>query len=143
MGAGRTCGDAVRRTRVRVTAPRLGTQQWSNETFGMGEGMKVIHLRPVGRLRGRVVEPTGMALSGVTLQIATIPRTVRGPYVGVVGATSDTQGRFEVPELPEGNLYIRIRPGRDRRTIKVPLEGRRIEGGRETGSSRAPPTIDR
>jgi hypothetical protein len=117
---------------VRVFAPGLGMQQWSARSFGTRDGAKVLNLLPVGPLKGRVVDG-GKAVDGVRLLVATIPETVPGPYVGVAEVTSDARGRFELPELPEGKLIVRIKTtDRPEDDVRVELEGLQIRGGQET-----------
>ncbi len=108
---------------VRIWAPGLGMQQWTSPTFGEGEGTKVVHLLPVARLEGEVVDPDGKPLPLVLLRVITIPESFRGPYVGVVEIASDAQGRFVVPELPVGLLFVRIlATERDQEGLLVPLD---------------------
>jgi len=119
---------------VFVTAKGFGIQQ-----FGLGHGQdadpgeKVLNLMPVGRVEGRIVgEPR--AIRGVALTVVSWNNRSNPPpppALALSYLTTDDEGRFAVPEAPEGTLTISGDAGEGRWYFASP-EGLKVEAGRTT-----------
>jgi len=94
-----------------VTAAGLGSQQFGfteHDLRGIATidpRTKVIDLLPVGRVRGRLVGDAAV-IKGRGLTIMTSAPYPLFPWPGLVHATTDDQGRFEVPDVVAGRLEV-------------------------------------
>jgi hypothetical protein len=103
-----------------VIAEGYGRQQVSFGFEDVEIGTKGIGLAPAGRLRGRLVGPPE-AVGGVTLHIQTRNPLARTIPIGLEVRTTDDRGRFEVAELPAGQLFVWLGPDiNSRRYVQSP-----------------------
>ena len=116
---------------VAIEAPGFGRQLASATPDS--DGGFVFRVAPVGRLAGRVVVDDPRALQGLKLQVLILSRA-EGP--NLLGATAETvpdsSGRFEVPVLPVGNLYINVQVPENSTLKFITARNKSIEAGRLT-----------
>jgi hypothetical protein len=99
------CLPAGARFYLRVRTGSFGTQECH---FDHATEHAFI-LRPVGRLRGRVLAGPSMPAPGVPLRVISRPRSTSasGPSViGTANIRSDADGRLDVAALAEGAVFI-------------------------------------
>src|SRR4029077_11636458 len=72
-------------------------------------GDHVITLKPAGRLTGRVQADDPSAARGLEVVARTMPQASSGRQMTGVGlATTDADGRFEIPALAAGRLALNV-----------------------------------
>jgi protocatechuate 3,4-dioxygenase beta subunit len=76
-----------------------------------GRSTQTAEARPTGVVRGRVVSADGWPMPRVSVSLSTIVRTplVPGQWLDAFGSaftTTDTEGRFEMRDLPPGRFQI-------------------------------------
>ncbi len=116
---------------VAIEAHGFG-RQLATATSGSNGGF-VFRVAPVGRLAGRIVVDDPRALQGLKLLLFTVS-TAGGPD-GSSGRTEpllDSSGRFEVPELSVGTLYITVRVPEKSPLKFITPRNKLIEAGRLT-----------
>ncbi len=94
---------------VWVEAAGFGRQ--GSELGAAAGGARTIALKPSGRLTGRVQADDPSAARGLEVIALTLPRATAGPQVTGEGrATTDAQGRFEIPALAADKLALNVLP---------------------------------
>lgn len=127
---------------VLLESPGAG-RQLAPATAGP-DGVFVFTLLPVGRVTGRVVVDDPKSLKGIKLNLFSQP--IGGPNAsgGRAEAVPDASGRFEVAELPAGQLFINVQVP-DKPALKFILPRLvTIEAGRTTEvmiTERKPPKV--
>ena len=92
---------------VFVTAAGLGSQQFGFGLRDVESGTKVINLLPVGRLKGRIAGESPELIRNQRLSVVIWNRrSSPPPATALFTLTTDAEGRFEIPEIPEGELTI-------------------------------------
>jgi len=106
---------SMRVAEVEVQAPGCGIQR--SALLSTAKGPKMVWLARVAKVEGKLTADDPHALAGAMIWAATAPwDRSAGPDVNVVGkavATSDDQGRFEIPAIAEGYLTLTCRPRGD------------------------------
>ena len=116
---------------VFVTAAALGTQQFGFGHRNVESGTKVINLLPVGHLKGRIAGESPELIRNQPLSVVIWNRRrPPPPATALFTLTTDTEGRFAIPEIPEGDLRIqaRMKPGSPW-YLKAPA-GLKVEAGK-------------
>ena len=101
-----------------------------------GPGPKVIRLRPTGRVAGRLVADDPAAVRGWVVFASTLPDddpSRRGSWAGTAEATTDREGRFEMPPLAAGKLSLSFTPPEGARYRPAPVPDRTLPAGGEVG----------
>ncbi len=96
---------------IEIRADGYGTQP--HHFVPPAPGPRAIRLRAVGRVSGRLVANDPAAVRGWSVFAATIPDddpTYRGSWAGIGRATTDDQGRFDIPALASGRLTVTLTP---------------------------------
>jgi Carboxypeptidase regulatory-like domain len=116
---------------VWVEAAGFGLQ--GSELGAADEGVHVIKLQPVGRLRGRVQADDPSALRALEIRALTRPRASAGPhFLGEGRATTDSEGRFEIPALAAGKLALNALPADGSKLRARPPADLTVEPGKTT-----------
>ena len=114
--------DAQGRAEVDAFTPEeIATIEVWSEAFGTqprhfalaAPGPKVVRLRAVGRVSGRLMANDPAAARGWTVSATTYPDddpAARGSRAGTGHATTDDEGRFDIPTLASGRLSISLTP---------------------------------
>ena len=116
---------------VAIEAHGFG-RQLATATSG-ADGRFVFRVAPVGRLAGRIVVDDPRALQGLKLLLFTVSNA-GGPdgWSGRTEPLLDSSGRFEVPELSVGTLYITVRVPEKSPLKFITPRNKLIEAGRLT-----------
>ncbi len=106
---------------VRVTAPGFGTQRFRWNEGDATAAERMLKLRPVGRITGRLTTTDPQALRGIKLVFSTtatpaftagIAKPANGKNCtvweseGTAVVAADEAGRFVVPAIAEGDLKV-------------------------------------
>ncbi len=119
---------------ARVESPKSGVQLI--RTLGPDTTVQsIIRLEPAGRLAGRVVAEADKPVAGLTVRAETFPDGYDlGGTLGAATATTDANGRFEIPAIAAGRLVLtldlRSRPDLPYRGL--PPANRLVEAGQTT-----------
>ncbi|MFO0950534.1 MAG: sigma-70 family RNA polymerase sigma factor [Isosphaeraceae bacterium] len=120
---------------ILVQAPGFGTQQFGFGHRGkeVGVGVKVVHLVRTGRVEGRLVGPPE-AVGGVPLDVMVWNNNTDPappPAIGLLRLKTEADGRFVIPEAPQGKLSAN-QAGGLRRYVAAPPDGVEVRAGKTT-----------
>jgi hypothetical protein len=97
------------------------------------DGSFVIQLAAVGRLTGRIIVDDPKALKGLRLGVFTLPgEGGNNASAGRAQAVLDSSGRFEVPALPVGSLYLTVQVPEGSALKFITPRNKLIEAGKLT-----------
>ncbi len=118
---------------VFVTAPGLGSQQFGSNHDDDTLKTQAITLRPVGRVEGRIVSDDAEIVRSRKLSVTVWDDERLGsPALGLFSLMTDTQGRFVIPEVPVGGLYIDGTPPAGSAWFLKAPSAMRVEAGETT-----------
>jgi len=117
---------------VEITSPRHGRQEFHNDVESPGGW--TVRLAPVGRVSGQVMAGRPEAVRGLIVLATTraeVSRDEENPiYVeGSAQATTDAQGRFEIPAVAAGELSLEFELPPRPSHLPEPLQSVRLEAG--------------
>jgi hypothetical protein len=94
-----------------VWVEAVGFGRQASELRAEAGGVSAIRLKPAGRLTGRVLADDPSAARGLEVIAMTRSGTSAGPQMAGEGrATTDAEGRFEIPALAAGALALNAIP---------------------------------
>ena len=100
---------------IRVTADGFGQQTRFVDAETTLSGKIRVELRPTGHLKGRLISERPELARGVRLHIATRPKNEEPAWPrpgrrimdGMANVVTDQHGRFEVPAIANGQIFVR------------------------------------
>ena len=117
---------------VRVEAAGFGIQPREfRAADGLADvGAKAITLLPSGRVSGRVVAEDPKAVAGRAVRVVSSSGGRRSGDSGIAWATTDADGRFEIPEIAAGTVTVRVLPLPGSPDLPARVVRRNLETGR-------------
>jgi hypothetical protein len=88
------------------------------------EGVRIVVERPAGTIAGRVISEDGRPVQGAVV-IVPNGRSVEGEVGRATSAITDSDGRFELSELPRGKYTVAVGERGERGAVKDIETGRR------------------